>query len=439
VGKGRQQEDDVVSSELPAVLGGKPIFAAGEHRLWPLVTDADKRSVLNVLERGIFSGSFAPAARAFERQFAELVGARYALFTHCGTSALQLALAAAGVREGDEVIVPAYSFVATPLSVALQGATPVFADVDPVTGHLDLAEVERNVTMRTKAIMPVHIHGAAADMGAILTLARRLKLEVVEDAAQAHGATYEGKPIGCIGKAGGFSLQSSKNLGAGEGGVFVTNDREAAELANSVRNFGQDLRLDEAESFDPARPLDGDRNEMTAALALSQLERLPELTRRAQDNAQRLSNALRRLPGVLPPELLARRSSVHHKYRVRLDPAAAGLACSPRELRDVMLSALAAEGCEVVLWQTEPLPSQALFRKRAIRALAGVAGGTDLERNYDPARYPNTTRLLDGSLLLFSQSFPLIAQTDTVVERYAQAWTRIWEHRETILRRRSEA
>src|SRR5258706_8602956 len=107
-----------MSSELPAVLGGKPIFSAGEQRLWPVVTEGDKQSVLGVLERGIFSGSFAPAARAFERRFAELVGARYALLTHCGTSALQLALAAAGVREGDEVIVPAYSFVATPISVA---------------------------------------------------------------------------------------------------------------------------------------------------------------------------------------------------------------------------------------------------------------------------------------------------------------------------------
>lgn len=435
-----------MKSDLPGALGGEPTLGRESHRLWPILTDEDRRSVLEVLERGILSGSYAPAARAFEARFAEFVGARFALLTHCGTSALQVALAAAGVREGDEVIVPAYSFVATPLSVVLQGATPVFVDVDQTSGHLDLTAVEAAVTSRTRAVMPVHIHGAAADMDAILATAGRLGIAVVEDAAQAHGAKANGRPVGALGAAGAFSLQSSKNLSAGEGGVFVTNDRDAAERANRVRNFGQDLRLDEAAGFDSARPLDGSRsldsgmlgsmfrgNEMMAALASSQLTRLPALTERAQANAARLSSRLCELPGVDPPAALPGRTSVHHKYRVHLSPEKAGLGCTPRELRDAMVPALRAEGLEVVLWQTEPLPAQAIFRERTLRALSSLPGGTNLTENYDPQHYPRTTRLLDGSLLLFSQSCPLIAQEASLVDRYAEAFARVWHHREAIV------
>jgi dTDP-4-amino-4,6-dideoxygalactose transaminase len=446
MGAETQPKDAAVTLALPAVLGGAKSVSRDAHRLWPILDDEDRRSVLAVLERGILSGSYAPAACQFEARFAEFVGARFALLTHCGTSALQLALAAAGVREGDEVIVPAYSFVATPLSVVLQGATPVFVDVDATSGHLELAAVEAARTERTRAVMPVHIHGEAADMRALLALGARLGVAIVEDAAQAHGAKAGGRPVGALGTAGAFSLQSSKNLSAGEGGVFVTNDREAAERANRVRNFGQDLRLDEAADFDAVRPLDGGRsldsgafgsmyrgNEMMAALATSQLARLPALTERAQANAARLSSRLAELPGVTPPAALPDRTSVHHKYRVHLDPRAAGLACTPRELRNAMLAALRAEGLEVVLWQTEPLPAQTLFRERTLRALAPLPGGTNLAQNYDPARYPRTQRLLDGSLLLFSQSCPLIAQDQSLVDRYAEAFARVWHHREAVV------
>ena len=281
-----------MTSDLPAILGGTACIRTAEHRPWPNIDESDRRAVLRVLDRGILSGSHAPEALALEERFAEYVGAKFCLLTHCGTSALQLALAASGVEAGDEVIVPAYSFIATPLAVVLQGATPVFVDVDPVNGHLDLDQAAAAVTPATKAIMPVHIHGQASDMPAILALAQRSGLRVVEDAAQAHGATVAGKAVGALGSAGGFSLQSSKNLGAGEGGLFVTNDPGGAEIANHVRNFGQSLRLSDAADFDPTHPLDGTRslesvrlgsmyrgNEMTAALAHSQLKRLPERTR----------------------------------------------------------------------------------------------------------------------------------------------------------------
>jgi dTDP-4-amino-4,6-dideoxygalactose transaminase len=430
-----------------ALFGATPVTSKEAHRVWPFVGDDERHAVARVLDRGILSGAFAPEAVALEQEFARLVGAKHCLLTHCGTSALVLALAAAGVRGGDEVIVPAYSFVATPLAVVQAGAVPVFADVDVATGCLDPAATDAAVTPRTRAIMPVHMHGGAADMGALLDVARKHDLAVVEDAAQAHGATYQGRPVGAIGASGGFSMQSSKNLSAGEGGLFVTNDDALADEACSVRNFGQDVARSDAGDFDLARPLDGGRaldtrrmgsmyrgNEMMAAFARAQLARLPGLTERCQKNARRLAAALAELPGVTPPVEPPGRTSVHHKFRVHLDPERAGLALSPERLRDATIAALRAEGLEVVLWQSVPLPAQTIFQRRD--AIGGFPrareGGTDLARNYEPGRYPRTRTLLAGSLVLFSQSCPLIAQDDALVDRYAMAFQRVWREREAL-------
>jgi dTDP-4-amino-4,6-dideoxygalactose transaminase len=433
-----------------ALFGGAPVLSRDAHRVWPLVEEEERRAVARVLDRGILSGPFAPESVALEEEFARYVGAKHCLLTHCGTSALVVALAAAGVRAGDEVIIPAYSFVATPLAIVQVGAIPVFADVDVETGCLDPAAAEAAVTARTRAIMPVHVHGAAADVAALLDVARRHDLLLVEDAAQAHGAMFRGKPVGALGVAGGFSMQSSKNLAAGEGGLFVTNDDAVAEEAAAVRNFGQDLSPAEAAEYDVRRPLDGTRaldarrlgsmfrgNEMMAAFARAQLAKLPERTVRCQRNAERLAHALEGLPGVTPPRPIAGRTSVHHKFRVHVDPVAAGLPLAPERLRDVLIEALRAEGLEVVLWQSVPLAAQTVFQKRD--PLGGFprppAGGTDLASNYDPARYPRTRKLLEGSIVLFSQSCPLIAQDDDVVDRYAEAFRRVWEHRRALVER----
>lgn len=430
-----------------ALFGATPVLPRGSHRLWPIVTDDERAAVMRVLDRGVLSGPFAPEATALEEEFAAFVGARHCLLTHCGTSALAMGLGAAGVRAGDEVLVPAYSFVATPLAVLQVGAIPVFVDVDRSTGCLDPAALEAAITPHTRAVMPVHMHGGAADMTTILAIARRRRLRVVEDAAQAHGATCDGRPVGALGDAGGFSLQSSKNLAAGEGGLFVTNDRALAEEANSIRNFGQDLLLADARGYDLARPLDGTRaldsqrpgsmyrgNEMMAAFARAQLAALPERTARCQRNADRLAAALAELPGVTPPASVPGRTSVHHKFRVHLDPVDAGVALSPSRLRDATLRALAAEGLEVVFWQGSPLPAQAVFQRRdaALGFPRSRDGGTDLAANYDPARYPRTQALLDGSVVLFSQSCPLIAQPDEIVDRYIEAFQRVWHHRAAL-------
>jgi dTDP-4-amino-4,6-dideoxygalactose transaminase len=412
--------------------------------MWPVVEDEEREGVLRVLERGVLSGSTAPEARAFEAEFASLVGSKHALLTHSGTSALQLALAAAGVQPGDEVIVPAYSFVATAMAPLLQGAVPIFVDVDPATGNLDPALLPAALSERTRAVMPVHVHGCPCDLDAIGAFTKEHGLALVEDAAQAHLATWHGKPVGALHAGGGFSLQSSKNLGCGEGGVFVTNDAGGWAHAERVRNFGQDL--DPGGSYDATHPLDGTKalvslhvgsmyrgNEMMAAFARAELAKLPARTAACQKNSALLSARIAELDGVLPPHDPPGAASVHHKYRVRFDLEAAGVSgVAPRAFRDRLAKALRAEGLEVVLWQTEPLPAHPLFRDRLAKGEGWPTGDVPRDRladNYRADRYPVTRALLDGSLLLFSQSYPLIAQDEATVVAYADTFARVWAKR----------
>jgi dTDP-4-amino-4,6-dideoxygalactose transaminase len=428
-----------------------PVIAPGEHRRWPIVTEEERAAVMRVLDRGVLSGMFAPETAALEQELAAFVGAQHAQLTHCGTSALQIALAAAGVGEGDEVIVPAYSFVATPLAIILQGAVPIFVDVDPVHGNIDVGAIEAAITTRTRAIMPVHVHGMPCDLDQVMAIAKARGLTVVEDAAQAHGATYKGRPVGAIAACGGFSLQSSKNLSGGEGGVFVTNDAKLADVARSLRTFGQDVAADDAAAYDPSHPIDGHRalasvrvgsmyrgNEMMAAFVRAALARLPERTRRCQENAERLRRGLSDLPGVHLPRVPADRTSVHHKVRVHLDPAAAGLSCSPRRFRDAMMKALAAEGLEVVLWQSEALPAQPLFQSQGFgKGFPWSSADVAYARANYAQDFPNTRRLLDGSVVVFSQSCPLIAQDAPLVDKYVEAFAKVHAKRAVLVESRA--
>ncbi len=436
-------------SEL-AILGGSPVLDPSAHRTWPCVEAEERAAIEEVLGRGVLSGGDAIEARALERELAAVVGAKHALLAHSGTSALQLALAAAGVRAGDEVIVPAYSFIASALCVLHLGAIPRFVDVRPETGNLDPALLAAAIGPRTKAILPVHVHGCPADMDPILDLARAHHLAVIEDAAQAHGARYRGRNAGTLGLAAGFSLQSSKNLSAGEGGLLVTDDAAILERANSVRNFGQNLVLAERDHYDVTRALDGGKplvsermghmfrgNEMMAAFARAQLAKLPARTEAAQANARRLFARLGELPGIRPfgePEGV---ESVFHKVRVAFDPQAAGIDLAPRVLRGALLAALNAEGANAVLWQDHALPEHPLFSR-----FEGFGDGfpftladdpAELRASYDVRHYPVTRALLDGSIVLFSQTRPLIAQSADVVDRYGDAFEKVWTRRHELI------
>ncbi|HVB34271.1 MAG TPA: DegT/DnrJ/EryC1/StrS family aminotransferase [Patescibacteria group bacterium] len=201
-----------------------------------------REEILAAIDRVSRQASFTlgKEVEAFEREFAEFSGLPYAVALNSGTSALHLALLAAGVGPGDEVITTSNTFVATVETILYTGARPVFADIDPRTANLDPEKTADAVTERTRAILPVHLYGRPAPMDAFGNLARSRKLTLIEDACQAHGACYHGKPVGSLSLASAFSFYPTKNLGAyGEGGALVTADPAVNELARSLRNHGQ--------------------------------------------------------------------------------------------------------------------------------------------------------------------------------------------------------
>lgn len=198
-------------------------------------------AVLRVLDTGQFV--LGPEVEAFEKEFAAMHGADAGIAVNTGTSALHLALLAAGVGPGDEVITVPFTFVATTAAVVYTGATPVFVDVDRDTFTMDVSQIEQAITERTKAILPVHLYGQPADMDPIMEIARRRGLAVIEDACQAHAALYKGRPVGVIGDAGCFSFYPGKNLGAyGEGGIVVTNRPDFTRDIRMLRDWGQEKK-----------------------------------------------------------------------------------------------------------------------------------------------------------------------------------------------------
>ncbi|MHB8417275.1 MAG: DegT/DnrJ/EryC1/StrS family aminotransferase [Myxococcales bacterium] len=434
-----------------AIAGGKPTVDAARHVRWPVLNEQDRAAVLGVLERGVLSGPFAPEVRGLEREFAAWLGSRHALATNSGTAALHVAIAAAGVGPGDEVITPAFSFVATAMAVLHHGAIPVFVDIEPATFGIDPAKIEAAITERTRAIVPVHLHGVPCRIEEVAAIARKHRLTLIEDAAQAHGASWKGRRVGTFGAFGCFSLQSSKNLACGEGGLAVTDDPELLQRANRTRMFGEDVRPEDEAGYRLERALDGDRaydsrqvgwmyrtTEMSAALARSQLRRLDAMNEQARRNASLLSEALAKLPGVTPPAVPEGAVPAWHKYRVRLDASKVGVDAPPRRVRDAVLSALKAEGVDAVLWQTQPVPGQTLFRQKVGygKARGGqIACPWDHGRDpgYDPAQFPETRALLDASLCLFSHTYPIAPQPQELALQYAEAFARVWTRLDEVL------
>lgn len=433
-----------------AIAGGSPLVQGDMHVRWPVIGPADREAVLRVLDRGVLSGPFAPEVQALEKEWAAYVGARYCLATNSGTAAIHVALAAANLGPGDEVIVPAFTFVATALAVLHQGAVPIFVDIEPRTLGMDPRLVEAAITPRTRAVMPVHIHGTPCEIDAIADLCRRHDLLLIEDACQAHGSTHRGKKLGTIGAMGCFSIQSSKSLAAGEGGLFVTDDEELWVRANRMRMFGENFKPGDEAGYRIERALDGNRaydslgmgwmyrtNELTASIARAQLRRLDEFNANARRNAAYLSERLGALPGVTPPILNEGDESCFHKYRVRLDGTKVGVDAPARRVRDAVRAALNAEGLDAQLWQSQPVPGQGLFRHK--NGLGGRPFPWDpaVPVNYELSQYPETIRLLDGSLCLFSHTCPIAPQPLSLVEAYADAFTSVWERLPEVLEKTS--
>jgi dTDP-4-amino-4,6-dideoxygalactose transaminase len=306
----------------------------------PLIGDRERAAVDRVLRSGMIAQG--PEVAAFEEEFAAaMTPGRPCVAVNSGTSGLHLGLLAAGIGPGDEVIVPSFTFAATANSVALTGATPVFADIDPVTFCLDPVDVRAKITERTAGIMPVHLYGHPADLSALLAIAAEHGALLFEDAAQAHGATWRGQQVGTFGAFAMFSLYPTKNMTSGEGGMVACATSEIHRAVRLLRNQGMERQYaNEVVGFN-ARMTD-----IHAAIGRVQLEQVGGWTVTRQANAAYLDT---HLEGVRVPTVAADATHVYHQYTIRVDAGE----------RDRMVTALREEygvGCGVYY----PIPNHEL-------------------------------------------------------------------------------
>ncbi|MGY8780541.1 MAG: DegT/DnrJ/EryC1/StrS family aminotransferase [Fidelibacterota bacterium] len=277
-----------------AIHGGDPIRIKPFPE-WPRATSELKDAIIDTLENESWGVGSRSISR-FEEKFAEFHNAKYCISTSSGTTALWVLLKAAGVKAGDEVIVPPYSFIATASAVLLANAIPVFVDIDPNTFNIDVNLIEAAVTNKTKAIMPVHISGNPAEMDAVLAIGKKYGVAILEDAAQAHGAEWNGQKVGALGLGGIFSFQTSKNMSSGEGGAIISNDKAFYETCFSYHNCG---RTKGGEFYEHSF-LGG--NFRLNAIATSML--MPQINSLKTDmvlrdmNRQKLDNAIGQIEGI---------------------------------------------------------------------------------------------------------------------------------------------
>lgn len=327
----------------------------------PWFTEAEATAAANVVRSGwLISG---PIVQRFEKEFAKKIGAKYAVAVNSGSSALLIAQQALGIGRGDEVIVPDMTFISTATSSLYLGACPVFADIELSTYGIDPTHIEKHITPRTKAIIPVHYAGQAADMEGVLSVAKKHNLFVIEDAAEAHLATYHGRPVGTFGDIGIFSFTPSKPMTTGEGGMLVTNNEKLARKCRLIRNFHDKGKFEHTDfGFHFRMP------EVMGAIGLVQLKKLSAAIKKRRSLAAAYTKAFSRLPLILPTEREVG-AMKFQLYTLRLDLA--NLTVSRDEFVEKLLDA----GIQSRLYYP-PLHRQGVFRKKIV---------------HDDSEFPNTT------------------------------------------------
>lgn len=366
-----------------AIHGGTPVrtrpFAA-----WPQHGSEEEQALIEVLHSGSWGG-YQPAVRELETRFAEYHRVPHAVSCSNGTVALEVALRALGAGPGDEVIVPPFTFVASASAVLLCHAAPVFADIDPETFNLSVAAAEAAITPRTRAIVVVHFGGRPADMDAFQGLARKHGIALLEDAAHAHGALWNGVPVGGWGDAATFSFQEFKLMTAGEGGMILSKSEDVADKCWAYCNQG---RKRGGGWFDHYTL--GTNYRLTgfqAAVLLAQLRRLPEQTRTRAANAAYLRERLREIPGLRLPEDDARVAQ-HPHYLLTFWYDAAAFDGLPR---DMALRALQAEGIPLKATYPHPLYRNPVFNTE--RAALARCGDWRAAQEYDRLQLPVSERV----------------------------------------------
>lgn len=377
-----------------AINGGEPIRTRS-FPAWPVLDSADIKafeSIYNSRRWGVGGSN----VDEFAKQFAEFQGANYGVCVNSGTTALYVALKSAGVGPDDEVITTPYTFQATIVAILMTHAKPVFVDTTPDSFLIDVTKIEDAISEKTKAILPVHIAGYPADLDALVDIAERHNLKLIEDCAQAHGAEWRGRGVGSWGHFGCFSFQTSKNLCAGEGGIVLTNDKEHYERVYALHNCGRNPP--EAE-FRNVEPFGGNfrMTEWQAAILLSRLTRLEDETNYRHMNMRWLDGWFGEIPGIKVTRLDPRATRCgSHGYKAIFDSEEfEGIS------RKTFLDAIRAEGIPMGYWYTTPMYRASFLKTNLF--------GQDLD--YSNVQCPETEKICQTGLAL-SQNVLLGTEED---------------------------
>ena len=412
-----------------AINGGTPVVPGGLRGRWPVIDDTDRKAVLEVLESGkwcsagfYYENPLDSKVAQFEKAWAEWVGAKYAVAVTNGTAALTLALKAAGIEAGEEVIVPAVTFIASATGVVLANAIPVFADIVPETYQIDPDHVESLITSHTKAIMPVHYGGYPADMDRIMEIARKHNLIVVEDCAEAHGSEWRGKRVGSIGHLGAFSHQMGKPLAAGEGGSILTSDED---LARNCYSYGDLGRIPGGAKYEHYIPAGNNRmTEFQGALLIAALARLDQQTETRYQNGEYFAAELDKIGGI--PALkrgdprITKRG--YYFYFLRYQPEAWG-----DMSRDRFVDGLNAEGIHCGTAHNQPLYKNPVFEQMSFGrtgcpVLCPLHGGPV---SYADVKCPQAERVYDTEVVAMGKDFLMSRDS---VDKVLAAITKIREN-----------
>jgi perosamine synthetase len=320
----------------------------------PKIGEEEVEAVVKVMRSGALTSALGagPMVTQFEKNFAKFAGVKHAIAVNTGTAALHSAIVATGVQQGDEVILPSFTFVATAEAVVMAGGKPVFTDIDPETYNISSAEIKKNITKKTKAILPVDLYGFSADIKSIREIATKHGLAVVEDAAQAHGATYNGKPAGVFADAACWSLYASKNMTTGEGGVITTGNDAMAETLRLIRTHGEKAKYASLMLGYNYR-----MSEIQAAIGLVQLEKLPAFVAKRRENAKRLTRLLAKTDRLQLPEETKDWRHSWYLYTVRLRNAEANE-------RNKIVEELRQKDIGAEVYYTNPVHLMPYYRER---------------------------------------------------------------------------
>ena len=284
----------------------------------PKIGEEEIEAVVKVMKSGMLTSGLGagPKVTEFEKNYAAFAGVKHAIGVNTGTAALHAAILASGIKSGEEIILPSFTFVATAEAIVMAGAKPVFADIDPQTYTIAPKEVKKAITSKTKAVIPVDLYGLPADITAIRKVTTKEGLRIIEDCAQSHSAKYEGKPAGALADIACWSLYAAKNIGTGEGGVVTTDDDELAEKTRMVRTHGEKVKYQSQMLGTNYR-----MTEIQAAIGVVQLSKLPTFFAKRSHNAARLTKNLEKSQKIVLPPKFEDRTSSWYLYTVRIKDA----------------------------------------------------------------------------------------------------------------------